>query len=131
MDSATAQISTPNSESTESNFEYHSQLDREYQNTERVCQSVTFKISQYGGHQHRIDFSALVTECQAIKAAVTFLSEPLDETYYDLIADDMFSGRLSFELKRKTYECRGDCLEDCRYIDNLTLIDGHLKILSS
>nr|QBK91349.1 MAG: uncharacterized protein LCPAC202_03230 [Pithovirus LCPAC202] len=129
MDST--QISTSNSESTEGNFEYHSQLGREYQNTERVCQSVSFKISQYGGHQHRIDFDVLVTECQAIKEAMIFLSEPLDETYYDLIADDMFSERLPFELKRETYECRGDCLEDCRYIDSLTLIDGHLKIISS
>jgi hypothetical protein len=80
--------------------------------------SILFYISRYGEHQHRINFDEIVSLDEAVFKVERFLSVPLDDEYYDKIKDDLFPNS-----KREYFEVRGDCLGDCKFLEEIKEIE--------
>ena len=92
--------------------------------------AITFDVSRYGKHTKTLYFKDPIHETSAVKAAETFLSEPMDLEYYNKIKDDVFG----WTSKMSDFAMRGDALGDCRFLEALRVIglnsDGrHIKIV--
>lgn len=106
-------------------FKYINCLEREYLTEHLNITSVTFDISRYGKYQHTIEFSTAISEKAAIEAVEEYLSYPLTEGYYQNIVDDLFH-EMPWEEAEKDFPTRGECLTDCRFLEQITVEDGHL-----
>ncbi len=103
-----------------------------YENTEKVVGQVTFDISRYRKFKHTILFEKLVTEDYAIAAAEAFLSQPLDEKYYKRISGDLFGGGCAdFADAKNAYNCRGECLSDCQFLECAELDEASGELVLS
>ena len=101
-------------------------LDRKYLDVDHNINKAIFDISRYGKYQHSIDFDFPVTEKQAIKAVEKYLSKPLTEEYYNTIKDDMFCSIESYDDAETYYDCIGDCLSDCKFLEDTQIENGIL-----
>jgi len=88
-----------------------------------LCTHIKFDISRYGKHTHTLVFDKAMTINQAIKKAEEYLSEPLTEEYYNNIKDDLFNCE-GWEEDKKYFKCRGNCLTDAKFLENVTWHDG-------
>jgi hypothetical protein len=113
-------------ESTKGAFTYVNSLGHPYDDQELTVTSVTFYISRYATYDHTIAFDAPVTEAVAIEAVEAYLSEPITEEFYQQIKDDLFH-QYEWKEAQKYFECRGDCLTDCRFLERTTVNMGNLK----
>ena len=138
-------------------FYFHSFLDRPYEDTRADVKSITFPTvgsPQKGLHigevlsgedlatarslqesmpheMHTLKFDTPVTEKAAIRAVEKWLSQPMTEEHYELLADaaDLdprdFAGALA-----QGYTRFGDLLGGYNTIANILREDGHIEIVS-
>ena len=99
-------------------------LGREYLTIPHNVKCVEFDISRYGQFTKSLTFDSPVSEKTAIEAVETYLSEPLTEDYFEMIKDDMFHNNLSWEQAKEDYKCRGDCLTDARFLEEVSIKNG-------
>lgn len=93
-----------------------------YPDTDRVVSSVIFSISRYGMHEEQIRFKENVTIKHAIEEVEKFLSEPVDEQYFDRVKNDLFDNNMDWEGLT-----RGDLLSDARYMEGFIVKGGVLE----
>ena len=91
-----------------------------------TVKSIVFDISRYGKHTHRIDFDEPVYLNEAICKVESFLSLPLDDEYYEKVKDDLFCKRSDL---RGYLEVRGDCLGDCKYLEEVKEIEPNVVMI--
>jgi hypothetical protein len=113
----------------ENGFRYINSLYREYSTEPLNITSVEFDISRYGEFTESIIFDSPVSEKKAIEIVEAYLSEPLTEEYFNKIKSDMFHDDLPWEDAKQTYHCRGDCLTDARFLEDVDVTDGVLTLL--
>ena len=99
-------------------FCYTNCLKREYDTGEVKITTVRFQIGRNGNRTQVIEFGAPVTEKTAIQAAETYLSEPVDEKYYETIREDLFHA-VPWVQASLWFKCRGDCLTDARFLESV------------
>jgi hypothetical protein len=92
-------------------------------NWNKSVSSVIFDISRYGKHTHRIDFATPVSFINAVLEVERFLSAPLDDAYYNRVADDLFHNY------RQYYNIRGDCLGDRRFLESVRELESGVIVL--
>lgn len=109
----------------ENKFKYINCLRREYLTNPPNINSVKFDISRYGAYTHTIEFPNLVCENEVIEKVEEYLSELLTEEYYNKIVDDLFH-QMPWEKAKKHFTVRGDCLTDCKFLENTKVINGQL-----
>ena len=63
----------------------------------------------------------------AIKAVESWMSQPIQEDFWNEVKDDLFhSGDFTFETK--FHKIRGDCLTDAKFIEGVKVEDGVLTL---
>ena len=85
------------------------------------CLEVTFSISRYGKHCKTLKFEEPVSIDRAIIEVEQYLSQPLEERYFDKIRDDLFRKNETWAEGKKRYVCRGDCLGDSKFLESAEL----------
>lgn len=95
---------------------------------EARCTDIRFDISRYGQYTHTIGFAIPISVRQAIKAVEEYLSEPLTQEYYDKIKDDLFCDGEEWEEAKKYFKCKGDCLTDCKFLEEI-LFDDTIAVI--
>ena len=96
----------------------------EYADEQKNVKSVRFPISRYEAHTHTIGFLYGCTVKKAIEAAEKFLSKPPCKKYWDMIREDSWADRYTWEEVRDDYETRGACLTDGKLLEAWS-IDEH------
>lgn len=113
-------------------FTYTNSLERNYDDKNFKVRKITFDIGRYGECRKTILFDELVTEKTAIEAIEQYLSEPMTEDYYNVLflAGDLFCGGDRWEVSKSWMKVRGDCLGDCKFLEDIDPIDGkeHFEI---
>lgn len=91
---------------------------------EKPVKSIVFNVSRYGNVKKTFIFEDPVTVRQAIVYAETYLSQKLTKKFYKQIMHDLFHEEYDWDKAKKLYECRGDCLTDCRYLESYEVDDS-------
>lgn len=111
-------------------FTFVNRLGREYDDEEENVFSIEFAISHYGAHKHTISFPKGVTEQAAIGAAIgaaeEWLSQPLDEKFWEKIRENS-QRKYSWDIAREKFKHRGAALTGTK---NLTDSDNVLGVLT-
>jgi hypothetical protein len=95
-------------------MEYINCLDREYDSKNKCYSFIEFAIGRYGKKWKTLEFTNLVTEKDAIKAAEDYLNQPIDDDHFNIIKNDVFPKSV-----RDDFETRYDVLGDCRFLENV------------
>lgn len=106
-------------------FKYINCLDREYKTRPKNVTSVEFDISRYGKFNHVLEFTFPLSEKEAVEKVEEYLSHPLTEEYYNGIVDDLFH-QAPWEEAVEYFPCRGDCLTDCKFLENTSVVNGRM-----
>lgn len=111
-------------------FTYYKSDDLYIDSRTKNISRIYFDISRYGKYNYYIDFDHKVSELEAIKTVENFLSGKITKEYYDQIKDDLLNDDLTFEeLESHGYECRGDLLSSCTFLEDIQhLEDGVISI---
>lgn len=103
-------------------FQYIESMDRPFRNDAYITR-ITFPISRYQRYTMEKRFSSPVTEKVAIAAVEKYLSEPLDEGYYDQIKLDLWFKPMPFDEVLKEFDCkdmaRGDIMTDLKFLEDI------------
>lgn len=87
---------------------------REFDDTDKCYSFVEFCISRYGAFWHTLTFDNPVSEKEAIDKIEEYLSQPMDDEYYNRIKRNLFPG-----MKREEFSIRRDALGDCIFIETI------------
>lgn len=92
----------------------------ELDNINKCYSFVDFCISRYGRIWHTLKFDDPVSEEEAIERVEEYLSQPVDDTYYNRVKSNLFPG-----ITREELVIRRDALGDCVFIERITVVvDG-------
>lgn len=96
---------------------------------EAYITSVTFNIDRYHEVTETLYFSEMKTENAVVRAVELYLSEEITRGYFENVKHSL-SKNLEFEeLTLRGYECRGDLLSACIYLEQITKNDNNNIIL--
>ena len=95
-------------------FRFINSLGRQFNNNN--ISTITFDISRYGEHTHKLTFANPMTEQDAIGEVEKWLSVPLTQEYFDAVKNDLFCGDSNWH---DYYKTRGDLLGNCKFLERI------------
>lgn len=98
------------------------------ENTQKNVKSVTFGVSRYGKYICTLSFDDFLTEAEAVKKVEEYLSNPLTESYYNDVKDDLFFD--SYDNYKSGDACYGTLLGDARFLEGLRRKDDKIFIVT-
>jgi hypothetical protein len=101
----------------------------EYDSKDEIVKSARFDIGCYGKRERVLNFTAPVTQNDAVEWIEDFLSEPLTQEYYEEIRTDTFYA-YPWDIAKNLFKYRGDIMADAIFIEGISVDgDGQLSLL--
>lgn len=111
-DSASSDSASNDEEDNQLEFMYTNEMGRHYDHKRKIVKSVRFPICLYPSVYQVLMFKTPKTEADAIQAAEQYLSEPMDEAYYNRIKDDLNPSLFdSWATAKASLQYRGDVFD--------------------
>ena len=112
-------------------FKFVNCLGRPCDDKIKTVKSIKFNISNYGMYNHTINFIPSVTEKTAIETAEYFLSNEVDEEYFNMIKHDLPIQGQTWEEAKKWFKIKGDALTNVKYLSSIHINMDMITLRSS